>query len=408
MPFKEFGLKEPAFGIEPDLRFLALSESQREAMATLLYAVEHNEGWALVTGPSGCGKTILLQALAQDLGAEIHLALVNYPRMEVLDLFNLIAADLGLSGPFGGKGDFVVHLRRLIEGTRQKAGKVLLIIDEAHELSLEALEELRLLANLDGSSPKTLYIFLVGQPELSQHLEDPRLRNLKDRIRRRSALESLGEMETMAYIRHRLKVAGGDPDIFEHAALADVYRFSKGVPRRINSLCDAALQKALEHQKQSVGVAEVAAAQGFGLGPLPGPHQTGAPAIDVPLLQADDLPAAQELLPTAQFRSLEEPRTPEPRVRSSASPAYSGDGPMVDTMPGDQVPPPQPRLMLPDEPEKSRRGSLLRRILILAGVLLLVLLMIYFFKGSADPQPIRGKILPPASSWVLPSSPANA
>ncbi len=408
MPFKEFGLREPAFGIEPDLRFLALSESQREAMASLIYALEHNEGWALITGPSGCGKTILLQALVQELDPEIHLALVNYPRMEILDLFNLISADLGLAGPFSGKGDFVVHLRRLIEGTRQQGGKVLLLIDEAHELSPEALEELRLLANLDGSSPKTLFIFLVGQPELAQHLEEPRLRNLKDRIRRSFALEPLGELETMAYIRHRLKVAGGDPDIFEHAALADVYRFSKGVPRRINSLCDAALQQALERQKQSVGASEVAAAEGFGLGPLPGPHQTGAPAIDVPLPHADDLPAAQEVLPTAQFRSLEEPRSSEPRVGSSASSAPTGDGPVVDTMPGQKAPPPQPRLMLPDEPAEPRRGALLRRILILAAVLLLILLGLYIFRGSADPQPVRGKIQPPSFSWVAPAGPVRA
>jgi general secretion pathway protein A len=220
---------------------LWLGEKHREGLATLKYGIMDNRGFLLFAGDVGTGKTTLINALVNSLGDETIVANVTNPSLEKLDLFNFIAHSFKLKKKFRSKGEFLIYFSHFLHRAYAREKKVLLIIDEAHRLSQELLEEIRLLSNVETHQTKLINIFLVGQYELNDVLLKPENRALRQRITMRFSIEALNRQETEKYIVHRLKVAGAKRNLFNSGALKKIYSFSKGNPRLINVLCDHAL-----------------------------------------------------------------------------------------------------------------------------------------------------------------------
>jgi len=308
-----FQLSEMPFAIEPNPRFIMLGEDHLEALATLVYAIDQQEGWALLLGEAGIGKTTLIIALLRELKDRVIAAVVTNPRLEPLDFFNLVALELGLEGPFGSKGQFLVALQQMISRCRHEGKILLLVIDEAHSLPPSMLEELRLLGNLDDSSPRVLNIFLVGQPEILRHLNQPEAKGLLQRLRRHYRLKPLDPQETASYVRHRLQAAGGSPAIFDDEALAAVHEITGGTPRLVNSLCDDAMILAFTRDQKKIGASLVreAAEHDITLGWTPVPEEkaeTPPAAKTIPKPPANATAAPSAAMETA----------PEPAVLSDA------------------------------------------------------------------------------------------
>lgn len=266
-----FDLREPAFDLSPDPRFLWPSETHQEGFATLYYGITRRKGFLLLTGEVGAGKTTLLRAVLQQIPTEVNAALVmNTADLSGLDLFKLIAADFGLEGPFESKADYLIALNRfLLDRLRRNLNSVL-IIDEAQNLEAGLLEQVRLLSNLETNTEKLLQIVLTGQPELCGILARPELAPLRQRIALEHHVEPLREDEVGDYLHHRIEVAGGSyPEIFAPGCDTVFYAFSGGCPRLINLLADRALLSAFARQERPIRPAtleqkakEVAARQG--------------------------------------------------------------------------------------------------------------------------------------------------
>jgi general secretion pathway protein A len=237
-----YGLREKPFALSPDPRFLFLAQSHREALAHLLYGIEQGEGFIAITGEVGTGKTTLCRTLLQRLGAESEVAFVFNPKLSGLELLKTINAEFGLRHDSDSQRELNDALNRFLVEKKRDRKRVLLIIDEAQNLERETLEQVRLLSNLETETSKLIQIVLLGQPELDVLLESPELRQLKQRIGVRWRLRPLSPSETRDYIRHRLRVAAGAArDLFSPAALRELHRFSSGIPRVVNVLCDRAL-----------------------------------------------------------------------------------------------------------------------------------------------------------------------
>lgn len=261
-----FGLKENPFAITPDPRYLYLSERHREALAHLLFGVgEGGGGFVQLTGEVGTGKTTVCRAFLEQLPPHVDVAMVLNPRVTAGDLLRTLCHELRV--PLPPDPDSVnamidrlnVHLLEAhAEGRR-----TVVLIDEAQNLSAEVLEQIRLLTNLETDTHKLLQIFLVGQPELRQLLAQPALRQVAQRITARYHLAPLNRREAEDYIRHRLAVAGCQRPLFTPGALGLVHRYSGGVPRLINILCDRALlgAYATDRQRVEAGVVRRAAAE---------------------------------------------------------------------------------------------------------------------------------------------------
>jgi general secretion pathway protein A len=238
-----YGLRETPFSLTPDPRFLYLSDRHRDALEHLLYGIRERKGFIQITGEVGAGKTTLCRAALEQLGPEVRTALILNPVLSSPQLLRTILVELGLDP--GGRADRAVWLEQLNAFLLAEAGAgrdVVLIIDEAQDLSPELLEQVRLLSNLETDTRKLIQIVLIGQPELRAMLDDPKLRQLRQRITVRFHLPPLDRQETELYVHWRLQVAGanGRPT-FTPWALWRIHRYAGGVPRLINAVCDTAL-----------------------------------------------------------------------------------------------------------------------------------------------------------------------
>ncbi len=237
-----YGLREKPFSLSPDPRYLYLADSHREALAHLLYGIEQGEGFIAITGEVGTGKTTLCRTMLQRIEPGTEVAFIFNPQLSALELLQAISAELGLETGDRTRRELTEHLNRFLLAKRQEDHRVLLIVDEAQNLAPDALEQVRLLSNLETNTAKLIQIILIGQPELDTILEQPSLRQLCQRISVRWRLAPLSTLETREYVRHRLRIAAGAPrDLFTELALREIHRRSQGIPRIINLLCDRAL-----------------------------------------------------------------------------------------------------------------------------------------------------------------------
>lgn len=241
MYLAHYNLKEKPFKISTDPKFLWLGENHREGISVLEYGVLDNKGFLLITGDVGTGKTTLINVLLERLGNDIIVANVTNPVLEQLDFFNIIANEFKIDITFDSKGAFLTYFYRYLNDCYSKNKKVILIIDEAHRLDQELLEQIRLLSNIERPDTKLLNIFFVGQNEFINTISSTENRALKQRISINYHLDPLKETEVGKYILHRLNVAGHKKNIFNEHAISEIFHFSKGYPRLINIICDHAL-----------------------------------------------------------------------------------------------------------------------------------------------------------------------
>jgi general secretion pathway protein A len=252
-----FNLARNPFELTPDPAFLFPTKRHNEALASLYYGVRRHKGFVVLTGEVGTGKTLLLRCLLRLLeqSKDIAYAYLFNCRFSPTEFLQYIVSDFGLPASGKNKSELLLELGNCVASRGLKNLTTLLIVDEAHHLSIELLEEVRLLMNLGMPNERLLQILLVGQPELDKKLDSDRLGELKQRIALRSQLEPLGQQETREYVERRLHLAGANPSataLFPAPTIAAVYRHSRGVPRVINTICDNALVTAYAKQMRSV------------------------------------------------------------------------------------------------------------------------------------------------------------
>ncbi len=237
-----YGLKEKPFKLTPDPAFLFLSETHAEALNHLSYGISNSEGFILITGDVGSGKTTLCRILLEKLGSDVNSALIFNPMLSEEELLRAMLHDFGVESKGQTKKELVDELNAFLLEQLAEGRKTVLIIDEAQNLSVPMLEQIRLLSNLETDKEKLIQIILLGQNELRDKLNLPALRQLKQRITVWYALGYLNRAETEQYVYHRLTVSGSEGRIqFSRRALDGVFGFSKGAPRLINVVADRAL-----------------------------------------------------------------------------------------------------------------------------------------------------------------------
>jgi len=256
-----FGLDSSPFGLTPDPRFLFRSRVHHEILSLLLYGVTTSKGVMLLLGDVGTGKTTLCRALLRELPAEAESVLLLNPHLSETELVGAILDDLGLERRGKTRGELMTVLSQHLLAAGGQGKSVVVIVDEAQHMSVEALEQVRILSTLEAPDRKLLQIVLAGQPELEAKLVRPELRQLNQRIGIRCRLRPLAERETFRYVEHRLRAAGlGGSLPFTWAATARIHRYSGGVPRVINLVCDRALSTAFAGRQRNVDVDTVKAA----------------------------------------------------------------------------------------------------------------------------------------------------
>jgi general secretion pathway protein A len=260
-----FGLSEKPFAITPDPRYLYLSERHAEALAHLLYGINESGGFIQLTGEVGTGKTTVVRTLLSRVPQHADVAVILNPRVTPVEFLLTICEELGLPIADGDRDSvkqMVDALNRRLLSAHAEGRRIIVIVDEAQNLSAEVLEQVRLLTNLETPTQKLLQIILIGQPELRELLERNDLRQLAQRITGRYHLKPLSREETQGYVRHRLRVAGAAGEIFTPGALREVHRLASGIPRVINVSCDRALLGAYTKEARKVTAALVRQAAG--------------------------------------------------------------------------------------------------------------------------------------------------
>ncbi|SEA62823.1 general secretion pathway protein A [Desulfuromusa kysingii] len=237
-----FGLNEKPFSIAPDPRYLYMSKSHQEALAYLLYGLQTEGGFVLLTGEIGTGKTTVCKSMFEQAPDEISFAFIINPKVTALELLQTICDELLIKrAAEASKKDLIDLINQHLLQANEQGKKTVIVIDEAQNLATEVLEQLRLLTNLETSRHKLLQIILLGQPELRDLIRKPELRQLSQRITARYHLGPLNREDTAIYILHRISIAGGERALFTDGAIQQVYKITGGVPRLINLLCDRAL-----------------------------------------------------------------------------------------------------------------------------------------------------------------------
>ena len=252
-----YGLREAPFALSPDPRFLCLPKCQREALSNLRYGLSSPRGFTLLIGDAGTGKTTLVQAVLAELyDSKTRCVVLSNPTLGRTEFYDFLARGFGLSeAARSSKTQLLSELQPQVQERFATGGLTGLIIDEAQSLSDELLEELRLLGNLETLTAKLLNIVLSGQPELADRLNEPALRQLKQRVTLRCELTALDLEETTAYIAGRLRTAGGSPgEVLTRESVVAIHELSGGLPRTINVLCDNALLGGFAEQVKPVPV----------------------------------------------------------------------------------------------------------------------------------------------------------
>ncbi len=262
-----FGLSELPFTIGPNPKYLYLSDQHREAMAHLLYGLSEQGGFVLLTGEVGTGKTTLCRSVLQQQPDNVEVALILNPRATSIELLQYICDELKID--YRGSDSAKVlndALNHYLLDAYANDRRVVVMIDEAQQLSIETLEQVRLLTNLETNKDKLMQIILVGQPELNDMLSSKHLRQLSQRIKSRYHLGELDLQQLGAYIKNRLRVAGCERELFSKKAIKKIYSYTKGVPRLINVLCDRCLMGAYATDRAIVDhqVVDQAAKEVFG------------------------------------------------------------------------------------------------------------------------------------------------
>ncbi len=340
MYHQHFGLTRSPFSIEPDPDFLWLGEMHKEGLATLRYGILENKGFLLLTGDAGTGKTVLIKSLLGLLTRDVIVATIPDPCLGLLDFFSLLSGEFQIAPEIKGKADFLLKFKKFVSLVYGSQKRLLIIIDEAQRLTHELLEEIRILSNIDYESRKLVNIFFVGQIEFGRTLSEPRHRALRQRITVSHHLVALNPEETAAYVRHRLEVAGTEKALFTPAALNQIFRFSGGLPRRINTLCDRALITAYTRDLDQVDPGIV--------------HE-----------------CARELGVTSGAETAAPPSPP--RIER---PAAAGDGPASA------------------HPSPARRSWIPAALAVAAGAFLVALFLVMTFKIAGDkgaPEPAAGE-----------------
>jgi general secretion pathway protein A len=252
-----FHFSELPFSIAPDPHFIYMSNRHQEGLAHLLYGINYGGGFVTLTGEVGTGKTTLCHCLLQQLPENIDIALIFNPKLNAIELLATICDELRID--YDRNNQTLKHLIDALNphllNTHANGRRTVLVIDEAQNLTLEVLEQVRLLTNLETTKTKLLQIILVGQPELNELLRRKELRQLNQRITARYHLLPLSLDETRTYIRHRLMVCKGDVDLFKESAITKIFKYSNGIPRIINIICHCALLGAYSSDTRIIGPA---------------------------------------------------------------------------------------------------------------------------------------------------------
>ncbi len=253
-----YGLSEKPFSLTPNPAFLYLSDSHREALAHLVYGLEQGEGFIVLSGEVGTGKTTLCRSLLERIEPDSEIAILFNPSNNDIELLQSISEEFGLPAERRSRRQLVSALNGFLLDCHGRERRVILIVDEAQNLSSATLEQIRLLSNLETASSKLIQIILLGQPELEAKLDSDSLRQLRQRVTVRWSLRPFSVQDTGAYVQHRLAVAAGAArEIFSPAALREVHRLTGGIPRLINVLCDRALLVGYADANHRIGMKRV-------------------------------------------------------------------------------------------------------------------------------------------------------
>src|ERR1700689_1323224 len=245
MYLEPFKLKELPFRLSPDPQFLYLSKQHARAKAYMESTIWFTDGFVVITGEIGSGKTTLIESFLKEVPADVGVAQINQTQVSPIDFLQAVLVQFGFSPFKMRKAELIATLNQFLIEQYAAGRKGLLIVDEAQNLSMRVLEEIRMLSGVETTKEKVLRIILAGQPELNHKLDAPELEQLTQRVRLRFHLQTLSESETRGYIQHRLEVAGaGDRELFAADTFPEIFRYTGGVPRLINTLCDTAMMAA--------------------------------------------------------------------------------------------------------------------------------------------------------------------
>jgi general secretion pathway protein A len=311
MYLEPFKLKELPFRLSPDPQFLYLSKQHARAKAYMESTIWFTDGFVVITGEIGSGKTTLIESFLKEVPADVVVAQINQTQVSAIDFLQAMLVQFGFSPFKMRKAELISTVNNFLVEQYSAGRKVLLIVDEAQNLTMRVLEEIRLLSGVETTKDKVLRIILAGQPELNDKLDAPELAQLMQRVRLRFHLQTLSEPETRSYIQHRLDVAGaGDREIFAADTFAEVFRYCGGVPRLVNTLCDTAMMAAYTSDRSTVTRVDIIAAvrelQWVEYGARPQAQPAAETRVAAPVAAVEPGAAMARLMVASEGRTVQE------------------------------------------------------------------------------------------------------